>query len=165
MKSIHCPYLRVLLILAISSRLGCHHDALAHVSRQDSSVSAETRGAVRDRPVRAPEYIADRHCIQPASASGLDAKLSLRLRGGGKPKVRLGGKPLPGSGYMGRVLPRSPRDPLTGAENQMIARAAKHRRKSTKPQKDTEGWFKKFVRQKQGLVDPKKNERPIIDTR
>jgi len=36
---------------------------------------------------------------------------ALRLRGGGAGKQRLGGKPLPGGGRIGRVLARGPRDP------------------------------------------------------
>ena len=92
------------------------------------------------------------------------AGLVVRLRGGGKSKRKLGGKPLPGRGYMGNVIPRSGRDPIAHAEREMVARASKHRRKSNKKPKDPEGWFKKFVRQKQGLIDPKKGERPVIDT-
>jgi hypothetical protein len=89
--------------------------------------------------------------------------IAVRLRGGGRPKNYLGGKPLPGRGYMGNVIPRSGRDPFAQAEREMIAQAAKHRRKSTKKRKDPEGWLKKFLRQKQGLIDPKK-EKPMVDT-
>jgi len=91
--------------------------------------------------------------------------LPVYLRGGGRPKDRLGGKPLPGGGHMGRVGRRSPRDPLGKGEQTMIARSARHRRKSARQPKDNEGWFKKEMRQAQGLIDPKKGERPSYDTR
>jgi len=46
-----------------------------------------------------------------ATGPGAICDSALRLRGGGAGKQRLGGKPLPGGGRIGRVLARGPRDP------------------------------------------------------
>ena len=90
------------------------------------------------------------------------AGLATRLRGGGRASAQLGGKPLPKTG--GRRLNYAPRSGLGQSERAMAARAAKHRKNSKKEAKDGEGWFKKFVRRKHGLIDPKKGERAMVDT-
>lgn len=122
-------FLSLLLLASALARLDCRHYVHTHGTRWQGSAVAPAHSW---------------HCGNdvPAGRVAVGAKfpgvvrhggaLHVHLRGGGKPKVRLGGKPLPGRGYMGRVFPRSPRDPLAQSEREMIARASKHRRASTK---------------------------------
>ena len=74
-----------------------------------------------------------------------------------KKRKRLpGGPPPKAASSMTRMHFRSPRDPLYEYERDEMQQAAKMRRKSKKvKQNPRSNWLSDFVKQKEGLIDPK----------
>jgi len=161
----HGPLLRIVLAAGVLAQPAC----LCNPPGMSSARAAlHGSGEPRAQPSTCEEHRGGRvlalepHASHAPGVVGqwpLRPSLEVRLRGGGKPKAKVGGKPLPGRGYISRVGRRSSQDPIAQLEKQMAATASRHRKQSKKKPAEHEGWFRKFVRQRQGLIDAKKGER------